>query len=277
MYIVPRYLAAMLAVGLTTLLPQTLRGQQPSELNRLYSQGVNAYFAGRSNDAESHLSQALALDAEDPRIYYFRALSLLRLGRLDEARGDMMVGASVEAQRPQRFAVGKALERVQGGHRLTLERYRREARSRQVALKPAQPGQRVRRPRPQITSHDEHVLRQRVVIPLDQLLGSGTPQPLSAEQLSRRTRQALEARATPPQTTREAAEPAAASDDPFRDDSSRPATEEAAATAQPVAEPVPPPELEAEQVPEAEVTPPTDETPEAEEMSEVEDDPFGDL
>jgi tetratricopeptide (TPR) repeat protein len=268
-----------LAVGLATLLPGVLRGQQHGELNRLYGQGVNAYFAGRSNEAESYLSQALALDAEDPRIYYFRALSLLRLGRLDEARGDMMAGASVEAQHPQRFAVGRALERVQGGHRLMLERYRWEARSRQVALKPAQPGQRVGRPRPQITSHDEHVLRQRVVIPLDQLLASGTPQPLSAEQLSRRTRQALEARPIPPQPAPEAAVPAAASDDPFRDDATRPSTEEAAATAQPVAEPVRPPELEAEHVPDAEVTPPTDETLEAEEMSEAEaeDDPFGDL
>ena len=164
MYIA-RYLAPVLSVCLVALAPQALSGQQTSELNRLYGQGVNAYFAGRSNEAESNLSQALAIEAEDPRIYYFRALSLLRLGRLDEARGDMMVGASIEARHPQRFAVGKALERVQGGHRLMLERYRREARSQQVALKPAQPSQRFRRQPPQAKSQDEHVLRRRIVIP----------------------------------------------------------------------------------------------------------------
>ena len=279
MYI-PRYLAAVLAVGFAALALQAVRGQQPSELNRLYSQGVNAYFAGRSSEAESNLSQALALETEDPRIYYFRALSLVRLGRLDEARGDMMVGANVEAQHPQRFAVGQALERVQGGHRLMLERYRREARSRQVALKPAQPDQRVRRQPPQIESRDEHVLRRRIVIPLDRLLGPGGPEPLSVEELSQRTRRGLETGATPPQPTREAAGPVV-TDDPFRDDPARP--EEASATAPPSAGPVRPPELEAEDGPEFEATPDAEETPQAEETPTAEqvpggeEDPFSDL
>ena len=39
----------------------------------------------------------------------------------------MQVGAAVEAQRPKQFAVGTALERVQGSDRLLLEQYRRQA------------------------------------------------------------------------------------------------------------------------------------------------------
>jgi hypothetical protein len=276
MMYIARYLAPVLSVCLVALAPQALCGQQTSELNRLYSQGVNAYFAGRSSEAESNLSQALALEAEDPRIYYFRALSLLRLGRLDEARGDMMVGASIEARHPQRFAVGKALERVQGGHRLLLERYRREARSQHVALKPAQPSQRVRRAPPQAKSHDEHVLRRRIVIPLDRLLGPGGPEPLTAEELSQRTGRALQTRATPPQPTREAAGPVVTTDDPFRDDPARPSEEEAV-TAPPATESASPPELDAEEGPELQATPEAEETPTAEETPGDEDDPFGDL
>jgi hypothetical protein len=278
MYSVHRYSAAVLALGLALLAPEALLGQQPSELNRLYGQGVNAYFAGRSSEAESNLSQAMALESEDPRIYYFRALSLMRLGRVDEARGDMMVGASKEAQHPQRFAVGKALERVQGGHRLILERYRREARSQQVALKPAQPSQRVLRQAPQSIDRDAHVLRQRIVIPLDRLLGPRSPQPLSAEELSQRARKPLETRTIPPQPTREAAGAVMPTDDPFRDDVSRPSADAAAAAAEPAAEPVIPPQLEAENAaPEEEVTPQAEEMPEAEETPADDENPFGDL
>jgi hypothetical protein len=272
-----RCLAAVLAALSAAFAPEAIRGQQPSELNRVYSAGVNAYFAGRSSEAESYLSQALALEPNDPRIYYFRALSLARLGRLDEARGDMMMGASVEAQHPQRYAVGKALERVQGGQRLVLERYRREARSQQVALKPAQPTERFLRQPPPITNHDEHVLRHRVVIPLDRLLGTGIPQPLSAEELSRRTRQAREAQATPPQPNGEATESAATTDDPFRDDLSRTSTDDAASAAQPAAELATSPAIEAEEAPEAQITPEAEAMPEAEDVPAADDDPFGDL
>ena len=164
-----------------------------------------------------------------------------------------------------------------------LERYRREARTQQVALKPAQPSQRFRRQPPQAKGQDEHVLRRRIVIPLDRLLGPGGPEPLTAEELSQRTRRALETGATPPQPTREAAGPVVTTDDPFRDDPARPSAEEEAVTAPPAAEPVSPTELEAEAgpefeaTPEAEETPEVEETPTAEETPGGEEDPFSDL
>jgi hypothetical protein len=41
----------------------------------------------------------------------------------------MEVGATLEARRPKQFAVGTALERVQGSDRLMLEQYRRQGRA----------------------------------------------------------------------------------------------------------------------------------------------------
>jgi tetratricopeptide (TPR) repeat protein len=265
----------VLTIVFAALAPEMLCGQESRELNRLYSEGVNAFFAGRSSEAESSLSQALAIDSQDPRLYYFRALSLLRLGRVDEARGDMQVGASLEAQHPQRFTVGKALERVQGSHRLMLERYRREARSQQVALNPAQPIQPIqpiRRQPPPVISRDQHVLRQRIVIPLDRLLAAGPPQPLSPEELSRRAQQARAARITPPQPAGETVQPAS-TDDPFRDDPTRPApsapaTPAASETGTPVESKVAE-AAEAEDMPASETE--ADQTPESDEN------PFGDL
>jgi tetratricopeptide (TPR) repeat protein len=170
MTIFARYLGVVVAVGCAAMASSSLNAQEPSDLNRLYSQGVNAYFAGRSSEAESNLSQALALEGNNPLLYYFRALSLMRMGRVDEARGDMMVGANLEAQAPQRFAVGRALERVQGSYRLMLEQYRRQARVAAAAaprqatqLEPRQTPQLRRQPQ-QASFNDDAVLRQRIAV-----------------------------------------------------------------------------------------------------------------
>ena len=130
-------------------------GQITGPAGATYARGVDAYFSGSSAEAERYLGQAIAELPDDPRPYYFRALVLLRSGRRDEAISDMQIGAAVEAQRPRQFAVGTALERVQGGDRLLLEQYRREAR----AANPIQGGVLSRpRPGPSIPS-DAAVLR----------------------------------------------------------------------------------------------------------------------
>ena len=94
----------------------------------LYGRGVDAFFSGDSAQAEQFLDQAIAVMPDDPRPYYFRALAIMRVGRGDEARSDMEIGASIEARHPKQFAVGTALERVQGSDRLLLEQYRRKGR-----------------------------------------------------------------------------------------------------------------------------------------------------
>jgi hypothetical protein len=103
--------------------------QHPSSGSALYGRGVDAYFSGNSAEAEQFLGQAIAELPDDPRPYYFRALSLIRAGRSDEARSDMEVGAALEARRPKQFAVGTALERVQGSDRLLLEQFRRRGQT----------------------------------------------------------------------------------------------------------------------------------------------------
>lgn len=147
---------------------------------KLYDQGVNAFFAGGACRADALLSEALTFNSQDPRAYYFRALSLLRQGRIDEARGDMLVGAMVEAQHPQRYAVGTALERVQGCDRLMLEQFRREARANATVqatsfvTAPAAP-----RPTATFATPQEQaagVLREKRIVPLEELLRSTGPQ-----------------------------------------------------------------------------------------------------
>ncbi|MEX0641483.1 MAG: hypothetical protein WD468_02215 [Pirellulales bacterium] len=160
-----------------------------------YGDGVHAYYNGNSSRAEQSLSNAMVMDSQDPRIYYFRALSLLRQGRTAEARGDMLVGATLEARQPNRFAVGAALERVQGCDRLLLEQFRRQARVK-AGLNGASGGHVIN-----AGGHEPEVLRQRVVIPLEEYLGPGKPQPASSG-------------ATNPAVPRTFAP----SDDPFRDD-----------------------------------------------------------
>jgi hypothetical protein len=143
-----------------------------------YGRGVHAYFAGRTAEAEELFSLALADSPNDPRILYYRAMALLRLGRAAEARGDMLAGAEIEAGQPGRYAVGTALSRVQGSDRLLLERFRQQARARAAEYK-----------LPELDQTLENVpgvLRSRVMIPLDDVLRTGGPQPLTAEEIARR-------------------------------------------------------------------------------------------
>lgn len=180
---------------------------------RLYGQGVHAYFAGNSSLAELCLSRALELNTDDPRYYYFRGLSLLQLGRCEEARGDMILAAQLEAQHPGRFAVGAALERVQGADRLLLERFRREAR-RDAGVSTDHPPVSVHIPAPATTDRDGAVLRRKLMIPLDQFLLPGGPQPVVESKTT----------TTPPQRTfapaASPAAPVATPENPFHDDPS---------------------------------------------------------
>ena len=89
--------------------------------------GMHAYHAGSFQQSIDDLTAAIEAGCQDPRAYYFRALSLLEQGREDEAVADMQEGALLESGGPGGIVVGRSLERVQGGQRLMLERYRRRA------------------------------------------------------------------------------------------------------------------------------------------------------
>jgi hypothetical protein len=213
----PRRMGLFWLAGWTMFASGLAEGRDLTGATELYSRGVHAYFAGRASEAESLLSRALELHDRDPRFHYFRALSLLQLGRTAEGRHDMAAGAELEAARPNRYAVGAALQRVQGSHRLLLERYRRDARENAAGVSAEVARQRAE----QMKARDAGALRAKVVIPLDEFFRPGGPQPLSAEEVARRAAAAQQAPlpATPPAPTPPAPQ-ATVPEDPFADDSS---------------------------------------------------------
>jgi hypothetical protein len=91
---------------------------------------VHNYYSGNSSAAISDLSAAIDAGSRDPRAYYFRALAEMKMGSLGNAEADMRMGAILEsADSTQFYPVARALERVQGPARATLERYRSLARA----------------------------------------------------------------------------------------------------------------------------------------------------
>ncbi len=98
---------------------------QEDLLSELYGVGVHAYNSGEYRDAYENLSAAVEGGSRDPRVYYFRGLSQAQLGRPEDARLDFAKGAQFEvAGGGDRYPIGRALERVQGAQRLTIERVR---------------------------------------------------------------------------------------------------------------------------------------------------------
>lgn len=102
---------------------------QDAVLGQLYGNGVHAYFAGDFVKAHDQLTAAVTAGSRDPRVYYYRGLAFLKLGRQEEAVEDFKQGAALESKDLNRsFNVARSLERVQGSARQQLETYRVEAR-----------------------------------------------------------------------------------------------------------------------------------------------------
>jgi len=226
-----RQVGAALLTAWLLALPTFVCARNWDTASKLYDRGVQAYFSGSPLEAEALLSLAIGENPDDPRMYYFRALSRLQSGRVAEARDDMHIGALLEAQRPQRFAVGSALERVQGSHRLMLEQFRRQALAGAAAIREQLSRQR----HEQIVARDREVLRERVIIPLEALLEPGVPRPLSPAELARRQAALPTGSASPP-VPRPPAPSITVDDDPFRDDVPR----QPVATPRPTAVEAPP-------------------------------------
>ena len=145
--------------------PSHAVAQQSSALSAVYGRGVHAYFAGKSSLAEQHFTQVIQAGSTDPRPYYFRAMVRMRSGRKFEAENDMRVGAGFEARNPgSQQSIGRALQRVQGPDRRTLEAFRRQARLDRLQKNRQQTRQRYE----QIERRGPAVLRQAVPVPLEQ-------------------------------------------------------------------------------------------------------------
>lgn len=102
---------------------------QEAVLSQFYGSGVHAYFAADYVKAHDELTAAVNGGSSDPRVFYFRGLSYIRLGRPEEADLDFQKGAELEAKDVNKFYnVSKALERVQGFSRSAVEKHRVSAR-----------------------------------------------------------------------------------------------------------------------------------------------------
>ncbi len=102
---------------------------QNAAVGQKYGQGVHDYFSGDYLGAHEKLTAAVQGGSKDPRVYYFRGLTYLKLGRSPEAANDFRQGASLEASDTNKFYnASKSLERVQGDARSELESYRANAR-----------------------------------------------------------------------------------------------------------------------------------------------------
>ena len=101
---------------------------QDHVLGELYGSGVHAYFSGNYERALEFLTSAISQGSTDPRCFYFRGLTQMRMGFESVGKDDFRMGARFEAADPGVLPVGRSLERIQGFTRLLLEKYRREAR-----------------------------------------------------------------------------------------------------------------------------------------------------
>jgi len=133
-YVRPVACGSTVAWGWTVALALTFAFTAPAlaqtdVLNELYGSGVHAFNSGQYRDAYNDLTMAIRSGSKDPRVYYYRGLAYLRLGRPQEAQSDFRKGASLEMADTDRFyPVSKSLERIQGQARAQIERYRSSAR-----------------------------------------------------------------------------------------------------------------------------------------------------
>jgi hypothetical protein len=118
----------LLAGAIVSLAALPLNAQD-AVLSRLYGDGVHAFLSGDFAKSHERLTAAIDAGSLDPRVYYFRGLDYLKLGREPEAIQDFQKGAELECKDKNRsYNVPRSLERIQGTMRLLLDKYRVEAR-----------------------------------------------------------------------------------------------------------------------------------------------------
>lgn len=122
--------AVLVAACLSGGLPAVggLAGEDPLAIKDAIGRGTHAFFGGDFDRAYDEFTGAIEAGTTDPRAFYFRGLAAMRLGRTAEAEADFAAGAEREAVDGSTLRISRALQRVQGCDRLTLERFRTRAR-----------------------------------------------------------------------------------------------------------------------------------------------------
>ncbi len=129
----------------------SLSGNAQQVMDDVYGRGVHAYYAGQTDRSLEWLNQAIDAGSQDPRVYYYRGLATIRQtgGLVDAGIPDFEQAALLEVTSGRVVNVGKALERIQGSTRATIEdirlRVRLENKDKlprppQVPTTPADPG-----------------------------------------------------------------------------------------------------------------------------------------
>jgi len=92
-----------------------------------YSHGYSEFFSGDLREAMDRFDSAVQLAPDHPLYWYFRALTHRRLGDIQRAQHDVLMGAFFERRYPEwrRRSLNVSFTRVQGKTRKWLESYRR--------------------------------------------------------------------------------------------------------------------------------------------------------
>ena len=94
---------------------------QAEAAKALYRDGLVAWKAGDSTTALTKFDDAIKSNTEDPRVYYFRGITLSEMGRMDEAKLAFSEGLTREKSAKDIQLVNLALADVQGGIRQVIE------------------------------------------------------------------------------------------------------------------------------------------------------------
>lgn len=94
---------------------------QAEATKALYREGVVAYKAGDSSTALAKFDDAIKGNTEDPRVYYFRGITLADMGRMDEAKLAFSDGLTREKSNKDIQLVNLALADIQGEIRQVIE------------------------------------------------------------------------------------------------------------------------------------------------------------
>ena len=113
------------AAGLVLLCEMPLAAQD-AVLGQLYGNGVHAYFSQDYVKAHECFTTAIDGHSQDPRVYYFRGLDMLKLGRPHEADEDFKQGAKLKAP-STRPAYTTSPERWNASKATTVPRWRNSA------------------------------------------------------------------------------------------------------------------------------------------------------
>ena len=95
-----------------------------------FGQGMHYFKAQDFLTAYEKFTQCIENQSKNPSVYYFRGLTLMNLGREDDAKLDFQAGANLEicSTNDVQKQIGYDLQFVQGEIRLMLENYRTDAK-----------------------------------------------------------------------------------------------------------------------------------------------------